>query len=519
MPRRLIIISCGKGKIWDRQPDHGECPAHDAYVGPFFTVNRRYAEHFAPSDWMILSARFGLLLPDTPIPPYNVSFKEPSPDVIGPDQLRVGAIQLKVPEYDEIEVLAGMEYVERLLVALRGFDVTLILPYASCGGNGEMMGRATAAVAAGLPMDMLHDGLETRLIKVADMAPQPTAPAPAPAAWSTNPPRQRGRTNKANDPGFINRAFELHENEGLKQGDAIAQAAREFGIELSRSYHDQPGVRFHHWRKMGYGSKPARPMSPPRPVPTRPPEPVTERTKSLVARLIEVGESIGADELIFVNDCRVGEILKDNPFAFLLAASVDRGMVAENAWRLPGRIKAVLGHLDPARIAGMSSDEMLATLGKIEGGRPRYLTAAAKTIVEVAEHVVHQYGGDAANLWSNQPAATIKRRLERIYGVGPGIAATVIILLDRLGILTLQPADYAQMDPKADVHVKRVFARLGFCGSDPSEQEAIMAARRLNPEYPGKLDSPAWHIGRTWCHADRPACNDCPMGKECPRLS
>lgn len=64
MPKRLVVIACGKEKIWDRQPSHKDCPARTAYIGPFFTCNRRYAETLALDDWMILSARFGLLRPD-----------------------------------------------------------------------------------------------------------------------------------------------------------------------------------------------------------------------------------------------------------------------------------------------------------------------------------------------------------------------------------------------------------------------------------------------------------------------
>jgi endonuclease III len=37
----------------------------------------------------------------------------------------------------------------------------------------------------------------------------------------------------------------------------------------------------------------------------------------------------------------------------------------------------------------------------------------------------------------------------------------------------------------------------------------LAAARTLNPDYPGKLDLGAWHVGRTWCHPTRPLCDEC----------
>lgn len=244
---------------------------------------------------------------------------------------------------------------------------------------------------------------------------------------------------------------------------------------------------------------------------------MTTSESEIVNRLMEVGQTIGEKELLFTDIPIVGDLLKEAPFAFLLAASVDRGMVAEAAWSLPAKIKSSLGHLDPGRIAEMTPDEMLAVLRKIDG-KPRYLTDAARTLVEVAQQVVSHYDGHARNLWKDQRARTISKRMQSIYGVGPGIAAMVVILLDTAKEITFDAEDYAGMDPKPDVHLRRIFQRLGFCGRDPSESDVIEAARRVHPTYPGKLDGPAWHIGRTWCHAESPDCTECPMAGVCPKV-
>lgn len=100
---------------------------------------------------MILSSRFGPLRPDTPITNYNTRFGVPSTSPIQADQLRVLCIQTGVTSYEEIEVLAGRAYVDVLQEALRGLPVRLITPYASCEGNGEMMGLAKRAVETGVP--------------------------------------------------------------------------------------------------------------------------------------------------------------------------------------------------------------------------------------------------------------------------------------------------------------------------------------------------------------------------------
>jgi len=235
----------------------------------------------------------------------------------------------------------------------------------------------------------------------------------------------------------------------------------------------------------------------------------------IVQRLLDVGRALDPQELVFSNLPLVGDLISKDPFAFLLAASVDRGMAAETAWRLPARLRAVLGHLDPEQIAAMTQEQMLGAL-KLIDGRPRYVTDAARTIVELARQVTNDHGGDVRRIWRSKSPDAIKAQLQRIHGVGPGIAAMVVLLLNALEQLDLSEADYRQMDPKPDVHVRRVFGRLGLTAGFVSDNDVIAAARRLHPRFPGQLDAPAWHVGRNWCHADRPDCNKCPIRVVCP---
>jgi hypothetical protein len=63
----LVIVPCGFKKIWDRYPDAGPTAAEDAYVGPPFKVNRKFAER-AGGDWVVLSAKYGFLRPTDLVP-------------------------------------------------------------------------------------------------------------------------------------------------------------------------------------------------------------------------------------------------------------------------------------------------------------------------------------------------------------------------------------------------------------------------------------------------------------------
>jgi len=62
-PNRIVIISCGKSKKLGPK-----CLAKDAYNGQSFLLKKRYAE-LSGLPWRILSAKYGLLKPETEIDP------------------------------------------------------------------------------------------------------------------------------------------------------------------------------------------------------------------------------------------------------------------------------------------------------------------------------------------------------------------------------------------------------------------------------------------------------------------
>jgi hypothetical protein len=51
-------------------------------------------------------------------------------------------------------------------------------------------------------------------------------------------------------------------------------------------------------------------------------------------------------------------------------------------------------------------------------------------------------------------------------------------------------SDYYSVDISADVHVRRVFRRLGLVGEGATIEELIYRARGLHPPFPGLLDLP-----------------------------
>lgn len=61
--KMLIIVPCGKKKIWDINSIVGKVKAKDAYISNYFKLCKQYAERFA-DKWVILSGKYGIIEPD-----------------------------------------------------------------------------------------------------------------------------------------------------------------------------------------------------------------------------------------------------------------------------------------------------------------------------------------------------------------------------------------------------------------------------------------------------------------------
>jgi hypothetical protein len=104
-PPVLVVIPCGRSKIWDREPTRGSVSAAEAYTGTLFQLNRQCAEGFGDA-WVILSARYGFIAPDFMIPePHEVSFKHPATHPIAFDRLRE---QLREQQLGSFPIIVGL---------------------------------------------------------------------------------------------------------------------------------------------------------------------------------------------------------------------------------------------------------------------------------------------------------------------------------------------------------------------------------------------------------------------------
>ena len=207
------------------------------------------------------------------------------------------------------------------------------------------------------------------------------------------------------------------------------------------------------------------------------------------------------------------KFLRDNPFAFLMAASIDRGAVAEGIWKIPHFLFQTLSHLDPRIIVNYDVKEIENLLRSLDK-KPRFPKQAATTILSLATMVVSQFNGNAENIWKKREPGAVLHTLIKIWGVGPGIAHMIVrILVDEFDY-DPGPSGFRQINVKADVQLKKVFYRTGLVDRE-DDKLCVRAACELHPEYPGLLDWPAWEIGRRWCDKNNPNCTECPLDHVC----
>lgn len=204
--------------------------------------------------------------------------------------------------------------------------------------------------------------------------------------------------------------------------------------------------------------------------------------------------------------------LQDFPHAFILACVMDRQIKAERAWLIPYGILEEIKSFEFSRLLRVNQEDMIEIFKR--KNLHRFNKVMGENFYLAIQKIHNNYRDNASNIWKGNPrSATIVRRFLEFDGVGIKIATMTANILAREFKVPMK--DYINIDISPDVHVKRVFKRLGFISEDASNDELIYCARELNPEYPGIFDLPCWEIGRYWCRSNKPICEKCYLSRYC----
>jgi len=209
--------------------------------------------------------------------------------------------------------------------------------------------------------------------------------------------------------------------------------------------------------------------------------------------------------------------LDQYPHAFVLACLMDRQIKAERAWIIPFRFQEKLGDFSMETLQTLSLRDVHELMAEPE---PLHWLVNKMTsfFFSAVQRLADQYKGQAFLIWSDRPSsATVVYRFLEFDGIGPKIASMAANILAR--DFKVPFADYFSIDISADVHLRRVFGRLGLTPPGATVDQLTFRARGLHPEFPGLMDFPAWEIGRNWCKPRKPNCVGCYMRDLCPSAS
>jgi uncharacterized HhH-GPD family protein len=124
------------------------------------------------------------------------------------------------------------------------------------------------------------------------------------------------------------------------------------------------------------------------------------------------------EALYFTDSDEANELIARDPLALLIGFALDQQVTVPAAFSGPLKLKQRIGHLDPARIARMDSDELEGVFRE----RPaihRFPGAMAKRVQELCGVILEEYGGDAERVWSEATdAEDLRRRIGSLPGFG-----------------------------------------------------------------------------------------------------
>ena len=149
--------------------------------------------------------------------------------------------------------------------------------------------------------------------------------------------------------------------------------------------------------------------------------------------------------LPFTGDDAADRLLAEEPLALLIGFALDQQVTVQKAFSGPAVLKARLGHLDAARIAGMGPEELDAVFRE----RPalhRFPGSMAGKVQALCAAIASEYGNDAGRVWGDAiDGQDLERRLLGLPGIGEMKAKSLIAVLGNR--FDVRPPGYETVAP------------------------------------------------------------------------
>lgn len=121
------------------------------------------------------------------------------------------------------------------------------------------------------------------------------------------------------------------------------------------------------------------------------------------------------DRLYFTDSDEANALIASDPMALLVGFALDQQVPVQKAFAGPLTLRERLGSIDAKTLAKADLDPTFREKPALH----RYPGAMAKRVHALAVHVVENYDGDAARVWSDaSDAAALRANLEALPGFG-----------------------------------------------------------------------------------------------------
>lgn len=189
---------------------------------------------------------------------------------------------------------------------------------------------------------------------------------------------------------------------------------------------------------------------------------------------VEYAENPKADALL--ND------IENYPHAIVLACLMSRRIKSEKSCLIPYEVSREINGFEFEKLEQLSLEQLKGIFNREK--LHIYNDKMAEVFYEGIQKIKEVYNGNASNIWKDCPSsATIVRRFLEFKGVGIKIATMTANILVRDFKIPMK--DHTFIDVSPDVHVKRVFKRLGLVSENAGRNEIIYRAREYYPKYSG----------------------------------
>lgn len=131
-------------------------------------------------------------------------------------------------------------------------------------------------------------------------------------------------------------------------------------------------------------------------------------------------------------DVEADRLLDDDPFSLMVGMLLDQQQPMERAFIGPYRLCRRLEwpRLDPARLLELGEQDLVGVMQQPPAVH-RFPASMARRILNLAQAVVRDYGGDCSQVWSDPDAQVVLERLLALPGYGPAKAKIFLALLGK----------------------------------------------------------------------------------------